>query len=195
MSFFVYLFVLLVAASSVLFGLDWMQAPLQPPGRPQQSVAVIAAPVQPAPAAATTAAAAATSTPAAAPVRPATNAAATPLTGAVSGEVLTGSTPTEGVTAEETEAKPAPLCDVDACERAYRTFTAADCTYKPSFEGPRKLCTRGNPPRRPSAQSAAKEANAQARCNISACESAYQTFDAATCTYQTYAGTRRVCTK
>ena len=31
MSFLVYFFVLLVAAGSVIFGLDWTQAPLNPP--------------------------------------------------------------------------------------------------------------------------------------------------------------------
>jgi hypothetical protein len=38
-----------------------------------------------------------------------------------------------------------PQCDVDACAAAYRTFTASDCTYVPSF-GVRKLCTKGTPP-------------------------------------------------
>jgi len=38
-----------------------------------------------------------------------------------------------------------PKCDVDACAAAYRTFTASDCTYVPSF-GVRKLCTKGTPP-------------------------------------------------
>lgn len=35
----------------------------------------------------------------------------------------------------------APVCNVQACEVAYRSFTAADCTYQPT-DGPRKLCTR-----------------------------------------------------
>ena len=178
MSFLVYFFVLLVAATSVLFGLDWMQAPLQPPERPQQPVTLAATPAQPV--AATTAAANASST-AVAP--------ATPLT-----SVTTGSTPVEGVGTQGTETTPAPLCDVSACERAYRSFTSADCTYQPS-SGERRLCKKGSPPRRAAAQNAEKEANAQARCNISACESAYQSFDAATCTYQTYGGGRRMCTK
>ena len=176
MSFLVYLFVLLVAATSVLFGLDWMQAPLQPPALPQQPVTLAATPAQPV--AAPTAAANASST-AVAPAR----------TG-----VTTGSTPVEALGTQSTETTPAPLCDVSACERAYRSFTSADCTYQPSW-GERRLCTKGNPPRRSAAQNAEKEANAQARCNISACESAYQSFDAATCTYQTYGGGRRLCTK
>jgi hypothetical protein len=185
MSFLVYFFVLLVAASSVLFGLDWMQAPLQPPARTQQPAALVSAPAQPAPAS--------TSGASIAEAKTADTDPATPLT-ATPADIATGSTPTEALKSEATETKPAPLCDIAACERAYHTFTAADCTYKPSW-GPRRLCTRGNPPRRPSAQTAAKEANAQPRCNVSACESAYQSFDAATCTYQTFGGARRVCTK
>lgn len=42
--------------------------------------------------------------------------------------------PTQGATS-------APVCNVPACEAAYRSFTAADCTYQPT-DGPRKLCTR-----------------------------------------------------
>ncbi len=38
-----------------------------------------------------------------------------------------------------------PKCDIAACTEAYRTFTASDCTYVPSF-GVRKLCTKGTPP-------------------------------------------------
>jgi BA14K-like protein len=38
-----------------------------------------------------------------------------------------------------------PKCDIAACAAAYRTFTASDCTYVPSF-GVRKLCTKGTPP-------------------------------------------------
>jgi hypothetical protein len=181
MSFFVYLFVLLVAASSVLFGLDWMQAPLQPPAR-TPSAAFTAAPVQPA-AASTSSAVADTIAAASAP--------AVALTGAPAAEAPTGTTPASDLKVEEREKQAAPLCDIDACERAYRSFTAADCTYQPSW-GARRLCTKG---RRPAAQNAAKEASAQARCNVSACESAYQSFDAATCTYQSYGGGRRLCTR
>ena len=97
----------------------------------------------------------------------------------------------QSVNAEASESKPAPLCDVDACERAYHTFTPADCTYKPSY-GPRRLCTKG---RRPAAQLASGEARAQASCNVTACAGAYSSFDAATCTYQSYLGGRRLCVK
>ena len=34
-----------------------------------------------------------------------------------------------------------PLCDIDACAKAYRSFRVADCTFQP-YEGPRRQCTR-----------------------------------------------------
>jgi len=85
------------------------------------------------------------------------------------------------------------LCDVDACAAAYRSFTASDCTYQPS-NGPRRLCTRGEPPRQASEPSAALNARAQT-CNINACAAAYGSFDASDCTYQPFDGPRRACTK
>lgn len=33
-------------------------------------------------------------------------------------------------------------CNVSACDRAYRSFRASDCTFQPYGGGPRKLCTR-----------------------------------------------------
>lgn len=178
MSFLVYFFVLLVAASSVLFGLDWMQAPLQPPSS-ERSIQAVVAP------AATPVQAAGTAQPAVtAPVPSAPSPAVASNVGQAA----------DAAKAEGNEPKPAPLCDVEACERAYRTFTVADCTYKPSY-GPRRLCSKGNPPRRPAAVLASGEARAQVTCNVSACASAHQSFDASTCTYQTYAGMRRLCTR
>lgn len=168
MSFLVYLFVLVVAASSVVFGLDWMQAPLQPPAyanRPTEAQSANAESDKSAKrTVATTTAAAAQSVD-----RPAVQ--------------------------QDTKTAAAPLCDIAACEQAYHTFSPADCTYQP-YEGPRRVCTRGNPSRRHGAAVvAAAEAHAQARCNVSACSSAYQSFDPATCTYKPYEGARRLCTK
>src|SRR6516165_950146 len=34
-----------------------------------------------------------------------------------------------------------PRCDVESCERHYRSFRASDCTYQP-YGGPRQYCTR-----------------------------------------------------
>lgn len=171
MSFLVYLFVLLVAACSVVFGLDWMQAPLQPPN-PTQRAAQAGAPANPA-------------------GKP-NPSAVQPTSGTVSASAKDGAGNARAEMPQQATA--AGLCDIAACEHAYRTFTPADCTYQP-FEGGRRLCTRGNPPRRHGAMLAAADAHAQARCNVSACENAYQSFDAATCTYKPYGGPRRLCTK
>ena len=35
----------------------------------------------------------------------------------------------------------APACNVQACQSAYASFDASDCTYQP-FNGPRRLCSR-----------------------------------------------------
>jgi hypothetical protein len=89
-------------------------------------------------------------------------------------------------------AEPAPKCDIRACEAAYFTFRASDCTYQPA-NGPRRFCNKGNPPQ---AAAPAPELNAQASaCNVQACRQAYFTFNPADCTYQPSNGSRRVCTK
>lgn len=176
MSFLVYLFVLVVAASSVVFGLDWMQAPLQPPAqaeRPAQTQSTKAEPDK---------------------LAVKTNTASAKQAGAET-TGTTSQSVDRASAQQETKTAASPLCDISACEQAYHTFSPADCTYKP-YDGPRRLCTRGNPPRRHSAVlAAAGEARAQAGCNVSACSSAYQSFEAATCTYQPYDGVRRLCTK
>jgi hypothetical protein len=117
-----------------------------------------------------------------------------------------------------------PKCDIEACKRAYFTFTPEDCTYQPS-NGPRRLCTKGNPPQPAAidpAVAAANAANAAAKaeqakqdqtnagqakadaaksdqakpkCDIEACKQAYFTFTPEDCTYQPSDGPRRLCTK
>jgi hypothetical protein len=95
---------------------------------------------------------------------------------------------------------PTPKCDIAACEAAYFTFTASDCTYQPS-NGPRRLCSKGTPPGASADASSATgasngtEAQAAARCNQTACARAYFTFNPADCTYQPTVGPRRLCTK
>ena len=47
-----------------------------------------------------------------------------------------------GKSASEARAQAAPPgCNVAACEEAYRSFRATDCTYQPT-RGPRRLCTK-----------------------------------------------------
>jgi hypothetical protein len=98
-------------------------------------------------------------------------------------------------------------CDIAACKQAYFTFTPSDCTYQPS-NGPRRLCTKGNPPKQQAATDAATAAanaankadaaktdQATPTCDIEACKRAYFTFTPSDCTYQPSDGPRRLCTK
>ncbi len=112
-------------------------------------------------------------------------------------------------------------CDVDACKKAYFTFNPADCTYQPS-DGPRRLCTKGTPPKPDTAQAPAKSTEQEpatdarasvgaapaesasastdkqqvsGKCDIDACKKAYFTFNPADCTYQPSDGPRRLCTR
>jgi len=165
MAFFVYLFVLLVAAGSVIFGLDLTQSPLQPPSY------------------ATPAAQTTTNAPSTAPATAGTVA----MTAAVSGPKTAASTVTKTApesvgaaahaqaSAEEAQAQPAATaavstanhCAIDACAAAYRSFRASDCTYQP-YDGGRRLCTKatssGAPKRvaaaRPSVHHASRSSDA-----------------------------------
>lgn len=120
-------------------------------------------------------------------------------------------------TAEPDSAAKAPLCDVQACAAAYFTFNPADCTYQP-VDGPRRLCTKGSPPR-PQANASGEDSEAEGEeeeeeatvsvgtasvgaasdagrtCNVQACAAAYVSFDPADCTYQPLNGPRRLCTR
>ena len=118
--------------------------------------------------------------------------------------------------------KAAPAsCDIAACEKAYRSFRASDCTYQ-SYRGRRRVCEKtssATSDRRdsedrgsyteaellfpfttvsadgvqaPTLQAAAEKPALQ--CNIDRCASRYRSFDASDCTYQPYGGgPRRLC--
>jgi len=138
MAFFVYLFVLLVAAGSVIFGLDLTQAPLQPPtyatvtngahpndATTQDRTAKTAAPVG-------------------------TREMPAPVLAKAEPEALGVAAARAQVTPEDGQTPPpattaagsAPAhCAIDACAAAYRSFRASDCTYQP-FGGERRLCTK-----------------------------------------------------
>ncbi len=94
----------------------------------------------------------------------------------------------------------APRCDVQACAQRYHSFSVSDCTYQP-FDGPRRLCTVGNPPKQADAAPAgvqtsdASKPAASSSCHYDACGEAYRSFDPATCTWQPFEGPRRLCEK
>jgi hypothetical protein len=139
MAFFVYLFVLVVAGGSILFGLDLTQSPLQPPSyaTPGAQTTASAVPV--------------------APTKIKTSLrTATVSVPKVSAPVRKSAVESVGIAAnaqasnEETQTQPATTaavsasghCAIDACTAAYRSFRASDCTYEP-LAGERRLCTKG----------------------------------------------------
>jgi len=208
--------VLGVSGSGVIFGLDWRAEP-PPDYLPATRVAVRSAPppravVDTALSPARTAPAAKPAAPVvktvmgAQPIPPASTFKPDPLPppGAPavaansSPSVADASPPSAPVTdaaapaSDVAAAERMPKCDVQACEAAYFTFRAGDCTYQPSH-GPRRLCAKGNPPQA-ALPDEARTAQASA-CNVEACQRAYFTFNPADCTYQPSYGPRRVCTK
>jgi hypothetical protein len=224
MNFIVYFFVALIAAFGVLFGLDRVSAPMSPMPPSKYEIRAAVPPPAPAPVVAE----------AKPETKPDAKPEATPLAKpeakrAAAPKVVTPSPvaqapvplypadqqPASIVAAEPgvaaTSPPAAPKCNVEVCANAYRSFTAADCTYQPS-EGPRRLCTKGLPPPTvvaPAPQAtpattasgaaasgaAVPEARAQA-CNVAACSRSYpRSFTAADCTFQPSEGPRRVCAK
>jgi hypothetical protein len=140
MAFVVYLFVLVVAAGSIVFGLDLTQSPLQPPSyaTPTAQTTATALPIAPAKikssATTTTVSAPKVSTPA--PKR-----ATEPVGVAANAQASGEETQTQPVT---TAAVSSPNhCAIDACAAAYRSFRASDCTYQP-LAGERRLCTKSS---------------------------------------------------
>jgi hypothetical protein len=217
MRFAFYCGVLLVAAASVVFGLDWMPAPMPP--MPDIKNVVFVPPPPPAPPRVAQPAVPSPSPNSTSPVAPPPQA-----------PVAAQNPSLEAASAPPpVAAAPPPKCDVDACARAYRSFQESDCTYNPS-SGPRRLCTKGDPekyarehamPAAPTAsppeapvpaQSAdpnsivtpeagtspatAAPAPAAPRCNVSACAAAYpRSFRESDCTFNPSSGPRKVCEK
>lgn len=146
MAFFVYLFVLVVAAGSVIFGLDLTQSPLQPPpyAAPAARTAYNPSPNS-APAQVRRATASRTAT--AAPVNVAPSAApAKAAVDAAPAFAARAQANTEDAKAEQAPVTTASMtapnhCAIDACSASYRSFRASDCTYQP-FDGSRRLCTK-----------------------------------------------------
>jgi penicillin-binding protein 1A len=107
-------------------------------------------------------------------------------------------------------------CDYEACGMAYRSFRAADCSYRP-YSGGRRLCRldedAGYSDSYEDEQSielaegggdeedfedAFYEESDMAQggyCNYEACSRSYQSFRAADCSYRAYSGRRKFCRK
>ena len=219
MSYLVYFFVALIAAWSVLFGLDSVPAPMSP--MPASPYALRAA-VPPPPGASAIASVEpkAESVEAAKPgvvaAKPPAAVAARPAPGPGPAAPTALDRQPASILAAEPGSAAAPVanaappaCNVAVCAAAYRSFTAADCTYQPG-DGPRRLCTKGAPPAAPvaavppspapispatTATAPAAEARALA-CNVAACSRSYpRSFNAADCTFKPAEGPRKVCAK
>ena len=180
MAFVVYFFVLLITAGSVLFGLDWAQAPMSPMPRSQYELHA-AKPPPPPPSVMVEKKPEPESEPE--PVKTVSQPPSLPSPAETTAAAPAPIVAPEPVAAAE---PPPPKCDIAACDAAYRSFTPEDCTYQP-FDGPRQLCTRGTPPAAaaqatPEATSqstpqapTSDNARAQASCNVAACSDAYFT--------------------
>jgi hypothetical protein len=132
--------VVLVAAGSVVMGLDWMSAPMPPMPEPKNVVFVPPPPPPPPKAAVPVAAPSPQSSPQS---NPAASTNQSPPVSPAPAASVAAPVPV----APPIAAPPAAVkikCDADACAAAYRSFRESDCTYNPS-SGPRRLCTKGDP--------------------------------------------------
>jgi BA14K-like protein len=199
-SFLFYCAVLLVAASSVAFGLDWVSAPLPPMPETEATVQAAKLAAHVPPPRPLKAVAQVRSVYPARPLPPSANAGTTAM---AQPAPIIGMVPQQAPIAAA--AAPQPKCDIAACSAAYRSFRASDCSWQP-YDGPRRFCDKGHPPQADASVApgagvmpiAAAEPNggaAGAKCNVEACKQAYFTFNPADCTYQPSEGPRRLCEK
>jgi hypothetical protein len=159
MAFVLYFFVLLVSAASVVVGLDLMTSPLPstpnvPLGRSAPRIAAEPPAQQVARAERETGQEKQLADRALSPIYPASPGPSAPMqtTGAAPADsapaeptqqASSAPAPTQQVVAEPVVHASRPSCDLQACSNAYRSFSAADCTYQP-LEGPRRLCEKSD---------------------------------------------------
>ncbi len=218
MSFVLYVAVLAVSVTSVMMGLDWLSTPPPPVPKSVQTVRAPAKPVAPPAAKDAKETASAKSDASDATANSAAKqsdiAVAAPEAanggpvGVVDNPQANASDGTPNIITNEIDMSGAaaqanasgPRCDVQACAARYHSFSASDCTYQP-FDGPRRLCTVGNPPSQASDKgsgmqtSDASKPSVPSSCDVQACADAYRSFDPATCTWQPFEGPRRLCEK
>jgi BA14K-like protein len=137
MSFVIYFFVLIICGVSVMFGFDLLTSPL--PTMPNVPIGRTAhlAPLKPETPAAKRADARALT-----PVYPAAPGGEKKQASTTDTGEATPAAPSKPDEAQAAAVQPAQAkCDLQACAAAYRSFSAADCTYQP-YEGPRRLCDK-----------------------------------------------------
>jgi hypothetical protein len=148
MAFVIYFLFLLISAGSVFFGLDLITSPL--PTMPQSVHSGRSVPLPPQRAERKASEKTQTAGGGLSPIYPASpGPSATVITRAAAASALKQDSDhapapaqTEEVAGAQAGAAPAQnSCDVPACEAAYRSFSAVDCTYQPRV-GPRRLCAK-----------------------------------------------------
>jgi hypothetical protein len=92
------------------------------------------------------------------------------------------------------------MCDYRACAATYQSFNTSDCTFQPYSGGPRQRCEKGETQVQQLSEGGSAPADPSqatlARCNVSACVSAYSSFRPSDCTYQPLdGGPREICEK
>jgi type IV secretory pathway VirB10-like protein len=165
----VYGAVLAIALGSVLFGLDWLSAPMSPMVDTKAGLSAVAPAVVPRAdvKTATTPPVPAAPANAAKPIAPPAPAQPKANIGAP------GLSPSQSAATQNTTQNPAPNSNQSASPVPVSSAAAVQATAD----------VPGAP------------AEPQARCNVSACTAAYRSFMPADCTYQPSNGPRRLCTK
>jgi hypothetical protein len=212
-----------VILGAVLFGLDWQPATLSPMA-PIQVVALPPPPPPPPPVVAPKPAVQSSVATSPAAPKVAAPRSAAPRSAAPRSAAPSPAPVAVAPVAPPAEA-PKPLCDIAACTQAYHSFTASDCTYlsstgrrlctkgvvptaavtpaapvaPASSDVPASIIQeeRGAQPATPPAAPTDTQAGTPtgAKCNVSACATAYRTFTASDCTFMASGGVRRLCTK
>jgi outer membrane biosynthesis protein TonB len=131
----IYIAVLIAALSSVLMGLDRMAAP--PPAKPAMQAAP-AEPIRHTASPPAVAAAPAEKPPQSSLTQQPTAPAPPPAQTDSPQQQTVSQSPSE---APAPSSPSAPSCNYRACENAYQSFRASDCTYQP-YDQPRRLCTK-----------------------------------------------------
>lgn len=195
-----YVALILVTGTSVVFGVDWLSAPLPPMHETEASVqAAKAAAKFPPPETRIAKVEAKPRVVVPMVVTPQGRAvAAVDASGKPAVNIATPSIMKPENAAQETQQSAQPKCDVEACRAAYRSFRESDCSWQP-YNGPRQFCDRGTPPQdvASSGTDAASDPDQQVsnKCDQEACKRSYFTFDPTDCTYQPTNGPRRLCTR
>lgn len=124
MSFLVYIAMLIAALVSVVMGLDVVTR--APPATKTAATPALVEPIRHA-----------------SPVKPA--ATPRPTVAQQPARQTVSQSPDQDQNSDQAQAsapaEPARACNVQACEAAYQSFRASDCTYQP-YDGPRRLCSK-----------------------------------------------------